>query len=126
MGNWSLNLNSLLIFADEAAKGKEPIGIFDMFGPPLMMMVMLYYFFVVMPQKKDRKGRDSFLDHLKKNDQIVTIGGIYGTISGFSADGTQVTIRVDENSRIRVRKSSIESVVKTEGTEKKSDETPSK
>ncbi len=124
MGNWSLLLNHVLLLAEEAAK--ESPGIFEIFGPPLMIMIMLYYFFVILPQNKDRKGRDSFLDHLKKNDQVVTIGGIYGTISGFSADGTQVTIRVDDNTRIRVRKSSIESVVKSEGSDKKSDETPSK
>ena len=125
MGNWSLFLNQVLLLAEEAAKGKQP-GIFEIFGPPLMIMIMLYYFFVVMPQSKERKGRDSFLDHLKKNDQVVTIGGIFGTISGFSADGTQVTLRIDDNARIRVRKTSIESVVKSEGSDKKSDETSGK
>lgn len=125
MGSWFLNFNQLLLLAEEAAKDAQP-GPLEIFGPPVMVMVMLYYVFVVMPQNKDRKGRESFLDHLKKNDQVVTVGGIFGTITGFSADGTQVTIRVDENSRIRVRKTSIESVIKTEGAEKKSDETPSK
>lgn len=119
MGNWSLFLNQMLLLAEEAAKAKQP-GMFEIFGPPLMIMIMLYYFFVVMPQNKDRKGRDSFLDHLKKNDQVITIGGIYGTISGFSADGSQVTIRIDDNARIRVRKTSIESVIKAEGSDETS------
>ncbi len=125
MGNCALFLNQVLLLAEEAAQGKQP-GIIEIFGPPLVIMFMLYYFFVVMPQGKERQGRESFLNHLKKNDQVVTIGGIYGTITGFSADGTQVTLRVDDNARIRVRKTSIESVVKSEGSEKKSDETPLK
>ncbi len=125
MGNWSLFPNHLLLLAEKAAREGQ-LGGFEVFGPPLMVMILLYYFFVVMPQGKDRKERENFLDRLKKNDQVVTIGGIYGTISGFSADGTQVTLRVDDNTRIRVRKTSIESVVKSEGSDKKSDETAGK
>ncbi|MCA8989036.1 MAG: preprotein translocase subunit YajC [Planctomycetaceae bacterium] len=112
-------LQHLLFLAEEAAPAEQP-SLFDVFGIPIMIMIGLYLVLVVLPQNKERKGREDFLNNLKKNDQVVTIGGLFGTVTGFSADGTQVTLRVDENTRIRVRKSSIESIVKSEGEEKSS------
>lgn len=115
----SLDSFQMLVFAQEAVENTEKApGFFDVFGVPLAMMVMLYVFFVIMPQGRERRTRNDFLNQLKKNDQVVTYGGIFGTITGFSADGEQVTLRVDDNSRLRVRKSSIEAIVKSEGDEK--------
>ncbi|HBN74239.1 preprotein translocase subunit YajC [Rubinisphaera italica] len=114
-------LHQICLLAQEAAEGggaAEQPGLFDVFGVPVMVMIAIYVVLVMLPQNKERKGRQDFLSNLKKNDQVVTIGGVFGTVTGFSADGTQVTLRVDENTRIRVRKSSIESIVKTEGEEK--------
>ncbi|WP_296454183.1 preprotein translocase subunit YajC [Rubinisphaera sp.] len=104
--------------APAAGEAAEQPSLFDVFGVPVMVMIAIYVVLVLLPQNKERKSRQDFLTNLKKNDQVVTIGGVFGTVTGFSADGTQVTLRVDENTRIRVRKSSIESVVKTEGEEK--------
>ena len=105
-------MSELLTLAQEGGAGQP--SLIDAFGVPVMMMIALYVVLVLLPQNRDRKMREDFLKQLKKNDQVVTAGGIFGTVTGFSADGTQVTIRVDDNARIRVRRSSIESVVKTE------------
>ncbi len=110
----------LLVLAQEA-EARQP-GFFEVFGFPLVMMIMLYVMFVIMPQSRERRNRAEFVNNLKKNDNVVTYGGIFGTVTGFSADGDQVTLRVDDNTRIRVRKSSIEAIVKSEGDEKKADE----
>jgi len=114
----------VLILAQDAPDIAQEPGFSDylsVYGPPILFMFALYMVLVMMPQNRERKGRESFLNNLKKNDQVVTVGGIFGTISGFSADGSQVTLRVDDNSRIRVRRGSIEGVVKSEGDEKKSE-----
>ena len=51
--------------------------------------------------------------NLKKNDRIVTIGGIYGTVVNINSDIDEVTIRVDEgtNTKIRMMRSAISRVV---------------
>lgn len=115
-----------LILAQEAGEQAAEPNFIQVFGFPLMMMIMIYILFVMMPQGRDRRARQDFMKNLKKNDNVVTVGGIFGTVTGFSADGDQVTLRVDDNTRIRVRKSSIEAIVKTESEEKKSDEKSSK
>ena len=47
---------------------------------PIVFMVAIFYFLLYRPQKKQQSRRRAMLDSLKKGDQVITIGGIYGTI----------------------------------------------
>ena len=47
---------------------------------PLVVMIAIFYFLLYRPQKKQQNRRRAMLDGLKKGDQVITIGGIYGTI----------------------------------------------
>lgn len=47
---------------------------------PIVVMIAIFYFLLYRPQKNQQKRRKSMLDSLKKGDQVITIGGIYGTI----------------------------------------------
>jgi preprotein translocase subunit YajC len=81
---------------------------------PLVAIGVLFYFLMIRPQGREKKKRQELLDALKKNDKIVTIGGILGSIASISSDSDEVTIKVDENIRLRVLRSSIQRVVSTE------------
>jgi preprotein translocase subunit YajC len=54
----------------------------DMLGTwgPIVVMIAIFYFLLYRPQKKQQNRRRAMLDSLKKGDQVITIGGIYGTI----------------------------------------------
>lgn len=64
----------------------------------------LFYFLMIRPQQKERAQRQSMLDALKKNDRVVTIGGIYGVVMNVHREADEVTIKVDEanNTKLRV------------------------
>ena len=47
---------------------------------PIVVMIAIFYFLLYRPQKKQQNRRRAMLAHLKKGDQVITIGGIYGTI----------------------------------------------
>ena len=47
------------------------------------------------------------LANLKKNDKVVTAGGIYGTVVSVAEKEDEVVVKVDENVRLRVTKGSI-------------------
>ncbi|WP_278831897.1 preprotein translocase subunit YajC [Mitsuokella multacida] len=47
---------------------------------PIVVTVAIFYFLLYRPQKKQQSRRRAMLDSLKKGDQVITIGGIYGTI----------------------------------------------
>ena len=103
------------VFAqDDGAAGNQTS--FDPFGMmmPLIAIGFLFYFLMIKPERKRRRKHEEMLGKLKKNDRIVTVGGIYGTVVNVQKDAEDVTIKVDENSntRIRITRGSIGQVVK--------------
>ncbi|NLX58381.1 MAG: preprotein translocase subunit YajC [Phycisphaerae bacterium] len=69
----------------------------------LMMGVMLVvlYFVMFRPQKKQEKKRREMLSAMKKNDHVVTIGGIHGVV--YSVDESGVVLKIDERNDVRIR-----------------------
>lgn len=75
-------------------------------------IMVLWYVMFIRPQSRERAQRQEMLNVLKKNDAVVTIGGILGTVSHISEDGKEVTLRIDDNARLRVRREAISEVRK--------------
>lgn len=69
------------------------------------LIFIAFYFLLIVPQKKKQQQHKKMIDELKKNDEVVTAGGIHGTVVNVK-DKTFV-LRVDENTRIEVDKPSI-------------------
>ncbi len=90
---------------------------------PLAAIAVIFYFLVLRPQRREQAKRESMLAALKKNDRVVTIGGILGSVANISGDGQEVTLKVDDNTRIRFLRSSIQRVVSSEGEGEKPAET---
>ena len=84
---------------------------------PFAAIIGIFYFLIIRPQSKKRKETDKMQSSLKKGDRIVTIGGIYGTISNVRE--STVIIKVDENVKMEFLRSAISSVI-TSGKEDKS------
>ncbi len=81
--------------------------------PPLAVIMVLY---MVMdsPQRREKAKRDAMLKNLKKDDRVVTIGGILGSVANISQDGKEVTLKVDDGTRIRFRHTAIAEVLTTD------------
>ena len=82
---------------------------------PFVAMFAIFYLLVFRPQTKARKEHATMLKNLKKNDEVVTSGGIFGTVANVKPD--TVTLRIDDNVRVEVEKSAIARVVKSRGAE---------
>ncbi len=78
----------------------QPNGLFGIL-PPLLMIFAVIYFLMIRPQQKKEKARQAMLGAMRKNDRIVTSGGIHGTVVGVRDH--DITVRVDETNNIRVR-----------------------
>lgn len=107
MTHW-LPLVPVIVAAGDAPEQNNPFGAMFMLFAPILV---LYFFIVMKPQRKEQKARQSMLSALKKNDRVLTIGGIIGTVSNISADGEEVTLRVDDSAKIRFIRSSIQKVL---------------
>jgi preprotein translocase subunit YajC len=62
---------------------------------------VLLYFWMGRSRRKQESKRKEMLSNLKKNDKIVTIGGIIGTVVEAKPD--EITIKVDESSNVRMK-----------------------
>ena len=74
---------------------------------PLLLIFMLLFPIVVWPQRKEQQKREALLNSLKKNDRVVTVGGMIGTVATISGDGKEITLRVDDNTRIKFTRAGI-------------------
>lgn len=74
---------------------------------PFVLLVVVFYVLLIRPQRKKEKERQSLIAQLKKNDKVVTNGGIFGTV--VSARDPWIVLKIDENSdaRMKVLKSSV-------------------
>jgi preprotein translocase subunit YajC len=78
-----------------------------------MMIVVVFYFLLIRPEQSKRKAHQSLMDSLKKNDRVVTVGGIHGVVTNVQRDADELTIKVDEsnNTKIRVTLGSVARVI---------------
>lgn len=81
-------------------------------GPGMMINLVflagifaVFYFFIIRPQQKRQQDEKKFQEGLKKDDQVVTIGGIFGKI--VRLEDNAAIVQVDENTKIKVLKSAL-------------------
>jgi preprotein translocase subunit YajC len=86
-------------------------------APPVLMMIVFFYFLVFLPQKRERQKQDTFHKTLKKNDRVVTIGGIVGTIVNIEPEGKLITVKVDDNTRMSFLRDAIQRKYTESGSE---------
>ncbi len=93
----------------DAAPSANPLGMML----PILAIMVVFYFLMVRPMKRQETERKRLLSELKKNQKVVTSGGIIGIIAAISDKDDEVTLKVDESSNVRLRvlKSSIARVV---------------
>ena len=92
---------------DPSAAAPSPLTMFI----PIVVMFLIFYVLVFRPQTKVRKEHELMRKHLKKNDEVVTSGGMFGTVVNVKPDA--VTLRIDDNVRVEVESSAIVRLVRS-------------
>ena len=73
---------------------------------PLAIFVLIFYFFIIRPQRKRDKQQKNMIDSIARGDQIITIGGFYGTVREVRDDSFQIEIA--EGVRVTILKSAVQ------------------
>ena len=110
---------SLLLFAEGEAGKQDAPGWTSLV--PFLLILPVLYLLMIRPMRKQEQQRQSLISQLKKNDRVVTIGGIYGIVANVQIEADRVTLKIDEatNTKIDVTFSSIARVIAAEPEAKK-------
>jgi preprotein translocase subunit YajC len=81
---------------------------------PLAIFVLIFYFFIIRPQRKRQKQHDSLIGGISRGDQIVTVGGFFGTVREVRDD--TFLVELAEGVKVRILKSAVQTKRVTQPT----------
>lgn len=74
---------------------------------PMLLIFIVFYFFLIRPQEKRRREKESLVGSVKKGEEVITNGGIFGVVTKINDADSTVELEIAENVRIKILKSSI-------------------
>jgi preprotein translocase subunit YajC len=77
----------------------------------LVVLVGFFYFLIIRPEKKKQKQASDMMSSLRTGDEIMTRGGIYGTITLIEEDAITIATGPDDV-KIKLSKLSVATVTK--------------
>ena len=85
---------------------------------PIILIFVIFYFFLIRPQQKKAKEHKNMVEALRRGDQVLTQGGIYGKVTKVREGEEDIEVEVAKDVRIRVLRSAVGQVIsKTEPAE---------
>jgi len=117
-------LQLILLLAEAPAEGGQGgAGGLTTMLLPMVAIAFVFWFLMIRPMRKQEQERQSLLASMKKNDKVVTSGGLYGTVISIKDKEDEVTLKVDESSNVRVRvtKGSIVRILSGEESKEQKD-----
>ena len=107
----SVLLLSQNIYADGTAAAPAAPQAGSAFGSlmPLIIIIFFFYLFLLRPQQKQRKELERQINAMKKDDTILTSGGIYARV--IAVKEQDVEAEISHNVRVKIAKSAIISVI---------------
>ena len=84
---------------------------------PLILIFVIFYFFLIRPQQKRVKDHKAMVESLKRGDEIITSGGIIGTIDKVMEDD-RIEVTIGDNVKVKIIKNTITSLLKKEEVKK--------
>ena len=103
-------MNQFLQFVlAQAAQPENPQGGSSSFLIIMLLMMVGMYFLIIAPQRKKQKQLQQMIDSLESGAEVVTIGGIYGTITNVKE--RTFILKIADNTKIEILKSAVQTRV---------------
>ncbi len=84
---------------------------------PLILIFVIFYFFLIRPQQKRVKEHKAMVEALKRGDEVITSGGILGTVERVMEDD-RIEVNIGNDIKVQIIKSTITSLLKKEEIKK--------
>lgn len=99
-------MHTLILLAEQTDTGAQQ-GPGMSFLVPIMLMFAVFYILVLRPAKRQDQERQALASNLKKNDEVLTNSGMYGTITDVSETDDKITVKIADNVRVKMTKGCI-------------------
>jgi len=109
---------SLVLFAEAGAAGQQGGGNEMLLLFMLPAILIIIWLFMMNPQKKQEERLRKMLDALEKNDRVMTVGGLIGTVHLIDKEQNEIVLKVDEanNTKIRFHLTAVNTVFPKENS----------
>ena len=84
---------------------------------PLILIFVIFYFFLIRPQQKKVREHKTMTQNLKTGDEVITSGGIIGTVDRVFEDD-RIELNISDGVKVQVIKNTIQGHLKKEETKK--------
>jgi preprotein translocase subunit YajC len=74
---------------------------------PMIFIFVIFYFLLIAPMRKRQKRQQQMLGQLKKGDEVITTGGLFGRIQAFDETHGAVILQIGDNVKVKVLRSAI-------------------
>ena len=74
---------------------------------PFILIFVIIYFLMIRPQTKKQKETKLMIQSLQKGDEVVTVGGIFGTIAGIKEKEGILILKIADNVKVNISRASI-------------------
>jgi preprotein translocase subunit YajC len=101
---------SLISVAHAASEGAPQGGGFEM-TIMLGMFAVIFYFMIYRPQAKRAKEHKNLMAGMQKGDEVLTNGGLVGKISKISEDNDYISIALNDNNEVTIKKDFVTAVL---------------
>ena len=86
----------------------------------ILVFFGIFYFLAIRPQRRQKQQHQEMVSMLKKGDEVVTIGGMFGTISAIGDDW--VELEIAKRTRVRYLKRAVSSITSVEEIDEDEDD----
>jgi preprotein translocase subunit YajC len=74
---------------------------------PMIFIFVIFYFLLIAPMRKKQKKTQEMLVKLKKGDEVVTQGGVFGRIAALDDERGIAVLEISSNVKVKVLRSAI-------------------
>ncbi len=103
-----MDLVTVILAQGQSAPQGSPFGSFGI----MILIFLAMYFLLIAPQRKKQKEHQKMITNLQSGADVITTGGIYGSITNVKDD--RFVLKVADNTKIEIAKSAVASVISTE------------
>ena len=72
---------------------------------PMILIFVIFYFLLIRPQQQQQKEQKQMLQRLQKNDEVITSGGLHGTIVGVKEK--TFLLRISDEVKVEIEKNAV-------------------